>query len=152
MSREGGEDTAVGNIPHTTRQRIKQLRINPARDLHGAQRAIDGDNAVEASAAAFGEEFGAVGCIGGDEVGNGGEGVPSISGAVIVSFLFFLEVKVYVYGVVLPNRPDAKGFGAAHGEGYLILVDYRARCWELGSSIRDRSKRLYSYLTGLEIP
>lgn len=91
MSREGGEDTAVGNIPHTTRQRIKQLRINPARDLHGAQRAIDGDNAVEASAAAFGEEFGAVGCIGGDEVGNGGEGVPSISGAVIVSFFSSLR-------------------------------------------------------------
>ena len=56
-------------------QRLDDLALDLTRYRHAVKGAVNDFHAVERAAAAFGEEFGGVGCRGGGQVGEGGERV-----------------------------------------------------------------------------
>ena len=70
-------------------QGLADFFVYSARDVDAGEGAVDGEDAVEATAFAFLYEFAAVGRFGYDMVGCGGEGVPVFFGVGTVRLLLF---------------------------------------------------------------
>ena len=72
----------MGEILERCGQRIHDLFVDEAGQAHGVEGAVGGYHAVKLSGATFLNEIGAVGSGGSDEVGERGQGVPCLVGAV----------------------------------------------------------------------